>query len=203
MSIGRLDIKSLISLVDEDQLREELDKNVYYWYWYCPATTCDEYEAKYHRFKTDINPFEYLIFNDDKFTGVLLDNAFPDIKKKILLDIQNDYIKYKNREQTTCIYIDYLNRVYDDCIEEIDKEFKVNRLNEYLSWNSTEFAKIIWDNLLCVKLNDIVYRLNNPRLTGNSRLHLLGSDFRHIFPSDYQYKYESSKKIFLECGFKE
>jgi len=64
----RLDVAALISLVGNDRLQEELDKNT----WYIQVVTVGNYRTPTRvdnitRFKTTLNPIEYLLFNNLDF----------------------------------------------------------------------------------------------------------------------------------------
>lgn len=196
MSIGRLDVKSLINLVDEEKLRRELDKDTYYWYWYCPDSGYEEYDSRYHRFETTVNPIEYLIFNDDSFVSTLLE-IMSDLEDKIRFDIEDDYYKYESHEQPSCLYIEALDE------NESDKSFNEDVLFDQLrNQCGTHYAEIIWKHLNNMTIDEILKEFKNAHWGSGSRLHLLDSDFNHILPTG-KHNYDDTKKLFLQWGFKE
>jgi len=108
----RLDITALISLVGEDKLREELNKNT----WYIQFIDIRDINVNsITRFTTTSNPIEYLLFNDTDFFRYI---AFrlPNIY---------DHDKFESED-------DYSSWLY----EQLDEEMKIPIDSAELLWKT-------------------------------------------------------------------
>ena len=195
MSIQRLDIKALVALVDEDELRKELDKNVYY-YWLNNSYLSDNksnnnYAIK--RFKPIHNPIEYLIFNDEAFVRLLF-KVNKLLYQDVLSAIVDSYKKNKNDKQIT-YYINELGKY------ELKKVDVVRKATNNLNIAPTKYSEIIWDLLNKMRAVYILqyFCIDDGNDDDDERvviIHLLDNNFNHILPVnnynyDYCYQYET------------
>lgn len=204
MSISRLDVKSLIALVDEDELRKELNKDTYYWNCIITEAGCPPYSFKFIKFKTEANPIEYLIFNDDEFTSCLLHNI-EYLRGLIIQDIKNDYQEYINKEQETCFYINTLNEgpnVNDKCYDNVCEDI----VNEHLENHPTSYSELIWKNLKQFTIQKILHNITygwwDEGVDQLTQLELLDGNLNYILPTHpHRDVIKNTTKLFVDVGF--
>lgn len=194
----RLDIKSLIALVDEQQLYDALnDENTYFWYGYFRGAGDCSGDTQFHRFKCKGNALEYLIFNDDDFTRYFFANLDYKMNDKITNDIYQDYLKYKNGNKEDCLYKNFDEKdIFEhfSYIDDMDKEKQIYNISDDLLDCLTDYAEYIWKYVSQFSINQL-----HENFEGETDIHLLNNKMEHILPYGHNLTFSKLK----QWGFKD
>jgi len=88
-------VASIINLIGEDRIREELDKNMWYVQF---IDTHSRYDYHLTRFTTTSNPIKYLLFNDVNFFQYI-GFRLPDIYPRDMFKNKDDYLEWLSRQE--------------------------------------------------------------------------------------------------------
>lgn len=169
---SRLDVLSLISLVDEDELYSSLNgPNVYFWYGYFGTAGEMETDAIYTRFKTVENPIKYLLFTDERFARYIWANID-------LLDVvYKDYKIYKAGKKSKIMYDE------DDYFLEYKNNLTKYDVLEHVLGDTIKYACIIWEYISDLSVDELDKNVFSERRGKNEAVVcLLDNKMNHIIP---------------------
>jgi hypothetical protein len=200
--ITRLDIKSLIALVDDEELYNALnDENTYYWYGYYAGCADSETDAEYVRFKCQNNPIEYLIYNDTTFCGYLWANLSRSVSDNILDEVYQDYLKYKSKKKE-CL-LNYDDHRFFSYYNNIDENPNKNDIYDDIIESTCDYALFIWNYVSKLPREELATQVFcSVRGKNETVICILDHKMRHIMPWPYHGDYENAWKLLDKWGFK-
>ena len=193
----RLDIKSLIALVDEEELYNALNnENTYFWHGYYKCAGDHSGDSEYVRFKCKGNALEYLLFNDETFARYFYANLNYKLTDQITNDIYDDYLKYKSGNKDECYYKKINEKdIFEvwSYIDDMEKEKQINNIGDDILGDITSYAEYVWKYVSLFTID----QLDNC-CTGETVIHLLDNKMKHILP----YGHNKSFTKLEQWGFK-
>lgn len=189
----RLDIKSLIALVNEDELYDALnDENTYFWYGYYKCAGDYPGDTQFMRFKCKGNALEYLLFNDDTFARYFYANFNYKLCDQIVDDIYEDYLKYKSGNKDNCYYKKFDEKdIFEvwDYINDMDKEKQINNIGDDILDDITSYAEYIWKYVSKFTINQL-----DEIFEGETVIHILDNKMKHILPYGHDQTFTKLKQ---------
>jgi len=193
----RLDIKSLIALVNEEELYKALnDDNTYFWHGYYICAGDHIGDSEYVRFKCKGNALEYLLFNDEIFARYFYANLNYKLTDQITNDIYDDYLKYKSGNKDECYYKKFNEKdIFEvwSYIDDMEKEKQINNIGDDILDDITSYAEYVWKYVskFTIKQLDNCFK-------DETVIHLLDNKMKHILP----YGHDQSFTKLEQWGFK-